>query len=93
MNTQFTMYYYSYRYGPELEKVYMSPNGLSLPVDRIMKAPTEHTFGWSPVGTQHHGLLRPITKEEFDMLDAFGVKHIDYRDILDWERRGIEPPV
>lgn len=86
------VFYYSYRYGPELEKVFMMPYGVSLPVDRILKTSTEHRFGWSPVGTKHSGLLRRITQEEYDMLDAFGVEHITYKQIMDWERRGTEPP-
>lgn len=84
------IFYYSYRYGSELANVYMLPQGLSLPVDRIMKTTTEHQIGWTPMNTRNPGLLRFITKDEYDMLDAFGVPHITYMQIRRWETRGEE---
>ncbi len=84
------IFYYSYRYGPELAKVYMLPQGLSLPVDRIMKTTTEHQFGWSGTNTKKPGLIRPMTKDEYDMLDAFDVPHITFMQIMRWENNGEE---
>lgn len=85
------IFYYSYRYGPELAKVYMLPQGLSLPVDRIMTTTTEHQEGWSETGTKNPGLMKRITEDEYNMLDAFGVPHINFKQIRRWERKGEAP--
>ena len=65
------MYYYAFRHSP---KMVGREHGESLPVTAIMKDTSVWLTGWLDDRPEGHFYFSGITEDEYNMLDAFGIK-------------------
>lgn len=65
------MYYYAFRYSKEMVD---RDRGETLPVSAIMKDGSVWLTGWLDDRPEGHYYFSGITEDEYNMLDAFGIK-------------------